>query len=71
MLETIQCDICGRDYTIDNTLFSPRGTEYAVVRLADFENESVRTIKYNTCPKCTRNILGCIERRKRIFKGIE
>lgn len=64
MLETIRCEICGRDYVVDNALFSPLGTEYIVVRLADFEKESVRTIKRNTCPECTRKVLGCIEEMK-------
>ena len=71
MLETVKCEICGRDYTIDNALFSPLGTEHITIRLADFEKESVRTIKRDVCPECTRYILGCIERRKEIFKGIE
>lgn len=66
MLETIQCDICGQDYVVDTTLFSPLGTEYVVVRLADFEKESVKTIKLNTCPECTRAMVGFIERRKHI-----
>ena len=64
MLETIQCDICGRDYEIDSTLFSPLGTEYVVVRLADFKNESVQHIKHNTCPECTRKIFNYIVERR-------
>ena len=51
MIETIQCDICGQDYEVDTTLFSALGTEYVVVRLADFEEESVIHIKHNTCPE--------------------
>ena len=61
MIETIQCDICGRDYEADSTLFSPLGTEYVIVRLADFEEESVRHIKHNTCPECTRKILRFVD----------
>lgn len=64
MLETIQCDICGRDYEVDATLFSPLGTEYVVVRLANFKEESVRTIKLNTCPECTRKIFDFISERR-------
>lgn len=64
MLETIQCDICGQDYTIDNALFSPYGTEYVVVRLENFIHSSVKTKRYNTCPECTRKVLGCIEKMK-------
>ena len=64
MLETIQCDICGQDYTIDNTLFSPYGTEHVTIRLENFISSSVRTIRYNTCPICTRKVLGYIESLK-------
>lgn len=64
MIETIQCDICGQDYEVDTTLFSPLGTEYVVVRLADFEEESVIHIKHNTCPECTRKIFDYINERR-------
>lgn len=60
MLETIQCDICGRDYTIDNDLFSPYGTEHITIRLENFISSSVQTKRYNTCPVCTRKVLKCI-----------
>lgn len=66
MLETIQCDICGREYVVDATLFSPLGTEYIVVRLADFEKESVKTIKLNTCPECTRKMMIYISSLKEL-----
>lgn len=61
MLETIQCDICGHDYKIDTELFSPNGTEYVRIRLADFKTGSVRYIHRNTCPECTRMIFEMID----------
>lgn len=68
-LETIQCDICGRDYTIDNDLFSPYGTEYITIRLENFISSSVQTKRYNTCPECTRKIFDyIIERRIECLK---
>lgn len=63
-LETIQCDICGRDYTIDNAMFSPYGTEYVTIRLENFMSSSVRHIRYNTCPECTRKVLNFIENER-------
>ena len=74
MLETVKCDICGRDYTIDNELFSPYGTEHITIRIENFIESSASTKRYNTCPICTRKVLGCVEemkRRKEIFEGIE
>lgn len=69
ILETIKCDVCGRDYTIDNSLFSPYGTEHVTIRLENFMQSSVQTKRYNTCPICTRKIFNyIIERRIECLK---
>ena len=67
-LKTVKCDICGRDYTIDDELFSPYGTEYVVVRLENFLSSSVQTKRYNTCPECTRKVLGYIIKLKEVTR---
>lgn len=59
-LKTVKCDICGRDYTIDDEFFSPYGTEYVTVRLENFITSTASIKKYDTCPECTRKVLKFI-----------